>query len=153
MKTNKNRLRLRKQVIYLLPVVILLTLLSLTIIITRNHTLAVEVDKQENLSSQKINDTQNKSDFQLSDLKYFQEFYKFVEKRQKDNTIIYYASIFKLDIDKTLEIAYKYTKNYEDPEFNKNFVYGKSKFDKFLLNPFVAFVGFLLTFFISLGSK
>lgn len=124
MKTNKNRLRLRKQVIYLLPVVILLTLLSLTIIITRNHTLAVEVDKQENLSSQKINDTQNKSDFQLSDLKYFQEFYKFVEKRQKDNTIIYYASIFKLDIDKTLEIAYKYTKNYEDPEFNKNFVIG-----------------------------
>ena len=74
MKTNKNRLRLRKQVIYLLPVVILLTLLSLTIIITRNHTLAVEVDKKENLSSQNINDTQNKSDFQLSDLKYFQVF-------------------------------------------------------------------------------
>ena len=89
MKTNKNRLRLRKQVIYLLPVVILLTLLSLTIIITRNHTLAAEVDKQKNLASQEINDTQNKSDFQLSDLKYFQEFYKFVEKRQKDNTIIY----------------------------------------------------------------
>lgn len=130
MKTNKNRLRLRKQVIYLLPVVILLTLLSLTIIIARNHTLAAEVGKQENLASQKINDEQNNSDFQLSDLKYFQEFYNFVEKRQKDNTIIYYASIFKLDIDKTLEIAYKYTNNLEDPDFNKNFVIGPQSVKK-----------------------
>lgn len=131
MKTNKNRLRLRKQVIYLLPVVILLTLLSLTIIIiARNHTLAAEVGKQENLASQKINDEQNNSDFQLSDLKYFQEFYNFVEKRQKDNTIIYYASIFKLDIDKTLEIAYKYTNNLEDPDFNKNFVIGPKSVKK-----------------------
>lgn len=123
MKTNKNRLRLRKQVIYLLPVVILLTLLSLTLIIS-NHKLTNKVVNQENLATNKIDDLPDDSNFQLSDLKYFQEFYKFVEKRQKDNTVIYYASIFKLDIDKTLEIAYKYTNNFEDEEFNKNFVIG-----------------------------
>lgn len=129
MKTNKNRLRLRKQVIYLLPVVILLTLLSLTLIIS-NHKLTNKVVNQENLATQKIDDLTTSSNFQLSDLKYFQEFYKFVEKRQKDNTVIYYASIFKLDIDKTLQIAYKYTNNFEDEEFNKNFVIGPKSIKK-----------------------
>lgn len=129
MKTNKNRLRLRKQVIYLLPVVILLTLLSLTLIIS-NHKLTNKVEKQGNLATNKIDDLAANSNFQLSDLKYIQEFYKFVEKRQKDNTVIYYASIFKLDIDKTLEIAYKYTNNFEDEEFNKNFVIGPKSIKK-----------------------
>ena len=129
MKTNKNRLRLRKQVIYLLPVVILLTLLSLTLIIS-NHKLTNKVVNQENLATNKIDDLAANSNFQLSDLKYIQEFYKFVEERQKDNTVIYYASIFKLDIDKTLEIAYKYTNNFEDEEFNKNFVIGPKSIKK-----------------------
>jgi len=35
-------------------------------------------------------------------------------------------------------------------EMNKNFVYGQSKIDKILLNPFVMAVGFLLTFFLSI---
>ena len=129
MKTNKNRLRLRKQVIYLLPVVILLTLLSLTLIIS-NHKLTNKVVNQENLATNKIDDLAANSNFQLSDLKYIQEFYKFVEERQKDNTVIYYASIFKLDIDKTLQIAYKYTNNFEDEEFNKNFVIGPKSIQK-----------------------
>ena len=129
MKTNKNRLRLRKQVIYLLPVVILLTLLSLTLIIS-NHKLTNKVVNQENLATNKIDDLAANSNFQLSDLKYIQEFYKFVEERQKDNTVIYYASIFKLDIDKTLQIAYKYTNNFEDEEFNKNFVIGPKSIKK-----------------------
>ena len=129
MRTNKNRLRLRKQVIYLLPVVILLTLLSLTLIIS-NHKLTNKVVNQENLATNKIDDLAANSNFQLSDLKYIQEFYKFVEERQKDNTVIYYASIFKLDIDKTLQIAYKYTNNFEDEEFNKNFVIGPKSIKK-----------------------
>ena len=130
MKTNKNRLRLRKQVIYSLPIVIILILLSVTIIISRNHTLAAKVVNHENLSTQKIEDTPVNNDFKLSDLKYFQEFYKFVEERQKINTVIYYASIFKLDIDKTLEIANKYTNNFQDAEFNKKFVIGPKSVKK-----------------------
>lgn len=129
MKTNKNRLRLRKQVVYLLPVVIFLTLLSLTII-SRNHPLAFEVDNQENLASQRIDDLSINNDFKLSDLKYIKEFNKFIEQRKKINTIIYYASIFKLDIDKTLQIAYKYTNNLSDPEFNQNFVIGPKSVKK-----------------------
>lgn len=130
MKTNRNRLRLRKQVIYLLPVVIILTLLSLTLIINRNHKLSSEVDNQENFASQKIYDTTTNSNFKLSDLKYFQDINNFIKERQKINTIIYYANIFKLDIDKTLEIAYKYTNNLNDPEFNQNFVIGPKSVKK-----------------------
>ncbi len=129
MKEKKTRLRLRKQVIYCIPLVILLSLSIIAVIIGSNGVLSNEVEKQENLASKEINDI-TPSDFKLSDLKYFQDFYDFIEKRQKDNTIIYYASIFKLDIDKTLEIAYKYTKNYEDEEFNKNFVIGPSSVKK-----------------------
>lgn len=37
-------------------------------------------------------------------------------------------------------------------EMEKNFVYGKSRLDKILLNPALAFVGFLLIFFVSFYS-
>lgn len=130
MKEKKTRLRLRKQVIYLLPVVILLTLLSITLIISKNSVLTNEVVKHNNYSSQEINDLPTNGDFKLEDIKYFQDFYKFLDKRQKDNTVIYYASVFKLDIDKTLEIAHKYTNNFEDEEFNKNFVIGPNSVKK-----------------------
>ena len=130
MKERKTRMRLRKQVIYCIPLVMLLTLLAITLIISKSGVLSNEVVKQENLSSIEINDLTTNSNFKLTDLSYFQDFYKFLEKRQKDNTIIYYASIFKLDIDKTLEIAYKYTNNFEDPEFNKNFVIGPKSVKK-----------------------
>jgi Fe2+ transport system protein B len=38
---------------------------------------------------------------------------------------------------------------FECLSFKKNFVYGKSKFDKILLNPFVSSIGFFAVFFLS----
>lgn len=130
MKEKKTKLRLRKQVIYLLPAVLMLSIITISLIVKQNDVLTHEVVKQEILTNQEINDIEPNNDFKLSDIQYIKDFYSFVEKRQKDNTVIYYASIFKLDIDKTLQIAYKYTNNFEDPEFNKNFVIGPKSVKK-----------------------
>lgn len=126
MNEKRQKLRLRKQVIYCIPFVVLLTILSITLIIGNSGMLTSKVVKKEILSSFKINDT-TENTFKLSDLKYIKEFTDYMEKRQKDNTIIYYAQLHKLDIDKTLALAYKYTNTYEDEEFNKTFVIGPSK--------------------------
>lgn len=130
MKEKKTKLRLRKHVIYLLPIVILLSILTISIIVNKSNVLSHEVVKKEILTSKEITDTQTNNDFKLTDIQYIKDFYSFIEKRQKDNTVIYYATIFKLDIDKTLEIAYKYTNNFEDAEFNKNFVIGPKSVKK-----------------------
>ena len=130
MKEKKTKLRLRKQVIYCIPIVIILFIVTISLIINKNNVLSNEVTQKENYAQQKINDNEINSNFKLSDISYIKDFYNYVEKRQKDNTIIYYASIFKLDIDKTLQIAYKYTNNFEDEEFNKNYVIGPASVKK-----------------------
>lgn len=133
MNEKRHKLRLRKQVIYSIPVFLVLVILSLALIIG-NSGITNEVLKKEILSALKLND-EPENTFKLSDLKYIKEFTDYMEKRQKDNTIIYYAQLHKLDIDKTLEIAYEYTDTYKDEEFNKNFVIGpdkvKAKAEKF----------------------
>lgn len=130
MEEKKTKLRLKKQVIYLLPIVIFLSILSVALIIKESNVLTHEVSNQQNLSTQVIEDVEVNNNFKLTDLKYIQEFEKIFEKAKKDNTVRYYANIFKLDVDKTLELAHKYTNNYEDPEFNKTFVIGPSKVKK-----------------------
>ena len=127
MKMKKTKLRLRKQVIYCLPLVFILSLAIIVLIASKNEILSNEVDKKNNYSVKNINNSSIKKEFELSDLEYFQKFYKNIDKIQKDNLIIYYANLFKLDIEKTLEIAYKYTKTYEDEEYNRTFVIGPKK--------------------------
>ena len=123
MNEKRHKLRLRKQVIYCIPIVLLLMIFSVALIVANSGALTSEVVKKEILAGNRINDmTENK--FKLSDIKYIQDFTNYMEKRQKDNTIIYYAQLHKLDIEKTLQLAYKYTNTYEDKEFNKNFVIG-----------------------------
>lgn len=65
----------------------------------------------------------------------------------KDEQINFIKSLFP----QIIKDRYNYIDNIlvECLDMQKNFVYGKSKLDKVLLNPIVAFVGFLLTFFIS----
>lgn len=126
MNEQRQKLRLRKHIIYCIPIVLLLAVLTITIIINKSGVLANEVTIKENLSATKIDDTTD-STFKLSDLKYIKEFTEYMEKRQKDNTVIYYAQLHKLDVDKTLQIAYKYTNTYKDEEFNKTFVIGPKK--------------------------
>lgn len=115
MKKRKTKLRLRKQVIICLPIVLLITLLTIALTINKNNSFSNEVVKSENLTSE--NTISDKEEKNLSELKYIVDFNKALEKRQKYNTIIYYASKFKLDINKTLELAKNLTQNLEGEKY------------------------------------
>lgn len=109
MKNKKTKLRLRKQIIICLPIAMIITIFTIGMII-KNKSFAIEVEKNNNIATENIlSDGRN-----LSEIKYIVEFNKLIEKRQKDNTIIYYAGNFKLNVNKALEIAHKLTNNYED---------------------------------------
>ena len=56
--------------------------------------------------------------------KYIENLSSQLEIRKKDNTVIYYANQFKLNINKTLELVHTYTNNYTAEDYNKNFVIG-----------------------------
>lgn len=121
MKNKKTKLRLRKQVIIFLPIALIAILCTVGMII-KSKSFTIEVEKNPNIASENIiNDGRN-----LSELKYIVEFNKMIEKRQKDNTIIYYASKFKLNIDKALEIAHTLTNNYDDPEYLNTYAIANS---------------------------
>lgn len=113
MKQKKTKLRLRKQVIICIPIVLLIIVLTIGMFINKDKSYSSEVEKNEEITSEKIiTDGKN-----LSEVKYIKEFNKIIEQRQKDNTIIYYASKFKLNINKTLEIAHNLTNNYENEQY------------------------------------
>lgn len=120
MNKKRHKLRLRKQVVMCIPVLILLLALTIGIVVNKSGVFKSEISQSKVLASNK----KNNSKMQLSDLEYFKLFETRLDQRQKDNTIIYYAQIFKLDVDKTLSIAHQYTDEYQNEEFNKTFIIG-----------------------------
>lgn len=136
MNKKRHKLRLRKQVVMCIPVLLIISILTTGFIVNKSGILSNEISKSTILSSNK----KNSDGKQLSDLEYFKSFREILEKRQKDNTVIYYAQTFKLDVDKTLSIAHSYTNNYENEEFKKNFIIGPASVKKKLgsLNSFEA---------------
>jgi hypothetical protein len=120
MNKKRHKLRLRKQVIICIPILFIVIILTIGLIVNKASAFTSEILQSEVLSSNK----KNQSDMKLSDLEYFKTFQSLLEKRQKDNTIIYYAQIFKLDVGKTLSIAHQYTNEYTSADFNKNFIIG-----------------------------
>ena len=107
MNKKRHKLRLRKQVIMCIPIAIILTITVIGIIINKNNVFKSVVDTKKEIATEKfINDNDSKS---FSESEFVVSLNKMIEKRQKDNTIIYYAQTFKLNIEKTLEIAYKLT--------------------------------------------
>lgn len=122
MKQKGTKLRLRKQVIACIPILLLIAILTLGMIINKDKSYSSEVVKKEDIASEKIiSDGKN-----LSEVKYIKDFNKMIEKRQKDNTIIYYASKFKLNVDKTLEIAHRLTGNFENEQYQNTNVIAPS---------------------------
>ncbi len=119
MNKKRHKLRLRKQVIACLPILFLLMVVTVGLVINKYSS------KNEVGNSKLLSSNNNMKNF--SDLEYFKKIDDIIEKRQKDNTVIYYAQAFKLDVDKTLSIVHQYTNNYEDAEFNKTFVIGPKK--------------------------
>lgn len=126
MKKKRHKLRLRKQVVFGLPIAIMISVLTISLIINRNIIFSSEVSTNSNIAAEnKVYDG-----LKLSDLEYIKNFDETIESMEKDNTIIYYAQVFKLDVDKTLELAHKLTDNYQDPEYLKHNVIATDKWIK-----------------------
>ena len=125
MNIKRHKLRLRKKVIKYIPVILLLLILSIVTIINGSKALASEITAKPVEASTPKKDNSNGK--KLSDYINLNSFNETIEKRQKDNTVIYYANVFKLNIDKTLELAHKFTNDFEDEQFNKTFVIGPKK--------------------------
>lgn len=133
MNKKRHKMRLRKQVIKCIPIALALAVLTIGLIINIDKTFATEVQKNSGVAAENIVD-----DGILSENKYLLQFMEMMDKRQKDNTIIYYASKFKLNTTKALEIAHKLTNNYEDETYKKTNAIIPPKYSK-KIGPFNSF--------------
>jgi len=136
MNYKKHKLRLRKPFIVAFPIIGIVIILGLILAINTSHSFKNEISKEEWTAEKiEVNDTTNNDEddpdlnietHYISENKYILALNKMVATRQKDNTIIYYAQKFHLNVDKTLEIAHTLTNNYEDEEYNQNYIIAPS---------------------------
>lgn len=127
MTKKRHKYRLRKQVIICIPVLLFIIILSTFLIINRQEVFTPKASGTakavEPKASIEVDDVVS-----LSDRDFFVNLSNMTEERQKDNTVIYYAQKFKLNVDKTLEIARRLTKNYQDEKFiATNYIPASSK--------------------------
>lgn len=106
MNKKKTRLRLRKQVIISIPIAFVIALVFGLLIVNKNNVLSSMVTKIETQSEK-----QNEK-ISITEIELFNNINKSLEIRKKDNTIIYYAQKFDLNVDKVLELAHTFTNNY-----------------------------------------
>lgn len=118
---NKTRFRLRKQFVIAIPIFLALTIISLGIILTNRRSYSATIAQVE---TQKSNVENEEKANILADNEYIKNFGIYMDNRQKDNTIIYYADKFHLNTDKVLEIARNLTNNYTNEKYLKTNVIG-----------------------------
>jgi hypothetical protein len=115
MKNNRPKLRLRKGVIISIPVLLLISIITIGIIVSTNRHYESEVDPIVQ-TSPNVEVDENQS-FNLDENIYFQNLNNYLNIRQKDNTVVYYANMFKLNTNRVVEIAHELTNNYSDPKY------------------------------------
>lgn len=155
MNQKKHKLRLRKPFVIALPIIGVVIILGIILIINSSHSFKNETVKEEwtaenisiNLTDQESTEETN----YINNNKYILALNKMVATRQKDNTIIYYAQKFHLNVDKTLEIAHNLTNNYEDTEYNQSYIIAPSSL-KQKLSPFSSFEAGVVYFIKNLYS-
>lgn len=123
-----------------------------------------EIDaKKIKLNSELIFKLNNKENNNKKNLNYLEKYIKIIKNRYnlEEKQIIYaingefsnlneeQITFIKSLYPDIIKDRYNYIDNLLDDclEIEKNFVYGKSKLDNFILNPFIAFVLFLTIFF------
>ena len=120
MKVKRRRLRLRKQVIYSIPIALFIAILTIALISNRNKMASTKVENGNNLEeAREVNDIVLQKDFE-----YLNFINEYIDERQMDNTIIYYALKFQLNPDVALQLAKKYTDNYQSDSFKQTYVIG-----------------------------
>lgn len=120
MKIKHKRLRLRKQVIYSIPIAVIIAVLSIVLISSQNKMSSTSLENNTKLEdSLEVDDVVLQKDFE-----YLNFIDNYLDERMLDNTVIYYAKKFSLNVDKTLELARYYTNDYKSEQFNTTFVIG-----------------------------
>ena len=113
MTKKRHKLRLRKQVVMSIPIIIFIITVAIFVAIDRENIFAVHSSGIAKIVSIKTSAPNTVDDVvKLSERPFFTNLSDMTENRQK----------FKLNASKTLEIAHKLTNNFNDLEFNKNFI-------------------------------
>ncbi len=136
MEKNRPKLRLRRGVIISIPVILLISIITIGIVTLTNRQYKSEVDPIIQ-TSPNIEASEDQS-FDLDENIYLQNLNNYLNLRQKDNTVIYYANMFKLNIDRVLEIAHSLTNNYQDPTYLSNNVIATERY-RYGIGPFSSF--------------
>ncbi len=126
---NKHSLKLRKEIMFSIPIAICLALvIGLLLINTRKANLdvskSVEVKSNNKLDNKLAEDNEESvstSGTLLSDNQYIKAYNKYKEQRLIDNTVAYYADVFHLDVNKVVSLARQFTNNYEREDYKTTF--------------------------------
>ena len=117
MQEYKPKLRLRKQVIYAIPIAISFTLILFLTIAFLNRKSHVELQNNTLLLSSNQEEVEEKG----IDLSFLGSIKQNLEDRRIDNTIGYYARRFKLDETKVIKKAHELTDNYHSDYYLQTF--------------------------------
>ena len=117
MQEYKPKLRLRKQVIYAIPIAISFTLILFLTIAFLNRKSHVELQNNTLLLSSNQEEVEEKG----IDLSFLGSIKQNLEDRRIDNTIGYYARRFKLDETKVIKKARELTDNYQSEYYLQSF--------------------------------
>lgn len=123
--TKKTKRKLRKWVMISFPVAVLIAVFTIIAIINKTNSLAQVVTTPEVSSENLINENDDNPGF-LSQNTFVTDLSKNINKRKLDNTIIFYATKFKLNVAKVVEIARSLTNNYEDELYKQTFIIATS---------------------------
>ena len=139
MEEKRPKLRLRKGVIISIPVILLISIITIGIVTINNRQYKSEIDPivqtSPNIEEEEINENQS---FNLQDNAYLISLNNYLNTRQKDNTVIFYANAFKLNVDRVVEIAHSLTNNYTDPVYLQNNVIATENY-RYGIGPFNSF--------------
>lgn len=117
MTDKKKHYHLRKPVKIAIPIITIL-IASLLILLLSNNSQSFTSEVSNESVFAGIKDSSE----DLSNSPYIKNLSDDLDDLKRDNTIIYYANKFKLNVPRALEIAHQITNNYDDPYFLENHV-------------------------------
>lgn len=119
MNVKRHKRRLRKQVLIIIPILLFIIVLSGFLFINRKTSYSNEVSPYEVAA----NYSDETPGVLLSEIEPIVNLGKTIELRQKDNTVIYYANAFKLNLNVILDVVHNLTNNYTSEAFlNTNII-------------------------------
>jgi len=127
------------------PLMLLALTLTFSFILYNRKSYASKIEDSEKTTPNILEIKEVEEEYLLSNNEYISNLSNYIEDRQYDNTIIYYADKFKLDTNEALKIARKLTNDYEEDYFKKNNVIAPSSTRKSLkFNSFEAGVVYFI---------